>query len=143
MTCRRSLTVGAEASSRRTETRRPQSLPALSMTTVTLVSTHTHTGAVHTKTLFCENAHVLHRFGRPSIRILKMQRLKTHFFENSSQGEEIRKRNPPIFMWTAKPHTFQNNDGITLPSTSEPRDVSQQQQQWRWTTCLCSYCSRY
>ena len=49
-------------------------------------------GAVHTKTLFCENVHVLHRFGRPSIRILKTQRLKTYFFETGSQGREIRKR---------------------------------------------------
>ena len=44
------------------------------------------TGAVQTRTLFCENAHVLHCFGRPSTRILKTQRLKMHFFENGSQG---------------------------------------------------------
>ena len=93
------------------------------------------------KTLFCENAHVLHRFGRLSTRILKTQRLKMHFFETGSQGGEIRKRSTRVFMWTANPHTFQNDDAIAppldlLPLTSEPRDVSQQQQQqWR-TTCL-------
>uniref|UniRef100_A0A671U678 Phospholipase A2 n=1 Tax=Sparus aurata TaxID=8175 RepID=A0A671U678_SPAAU len=44
----------------------------------------TCSGAVQTRTLFCENAHVLHRFGRLSTRILKTQRLKTHFLENGS-----------------------------------------------------------
>ena len=35
--------------------------------------------------LFCENF-VLHLFGQLSTLILKTQRLKTHFFENGSQG---------------------------------------------------------
>ena len=64
------------------------------------------TGPVQTTTLFCENTRVLHRFGRPSIRILKTQRLKMHLFENGSQGGEIQKRSPPVFMWTANPLTF-------------------------------------
>ena len=71
--------------------------------------------AVHTKTLFCENAHVLHHLGRPSTRILKTQRLKRHFFENGCQGGEIQKRSPPVFMWTANLHTFRNDDAIAPP----------------------------
>ena len=54
---------------------------------------------------FFENAHVLHLFGQPSIRILK-----PHFFENGSQGWEIRKRIPPVLMCTANPHTSHNNN---------------------------------
>ena len=71
-------------------------------------------------------SHVLHRFGRPSTQILK-----THFFENGSQGGTIRKCSPPVFVWTANLsifHTFQNDDAIApplhlQPSTTEPRDV--------------------
>ena len=93
--------------------------------TTTSVPVDIASGAVHTKTLFCENAHILHRFGRPSTRILKTQRLKTHFFETRSQGGEIQKCSPPVFMWTANLHTFQNDDAIAppldlLPLTSEP-----------------------
>ena len=85
-------------------------------------------GAIQMRTLFCENAHVLHCSGRPPTRILKTQCLKTHFFENGSQGGEIRKRSPPIFMWMANPHTFQNDDAIApsrnlLSLTSEPCNV--------------------
>ena len=36
---------------------------------------------VQTRTLFCENTHVLHRFGRLSTRILKTLCLEMHFFE--------------------------------------------------------------
>ena len=79
-----------------------------------------------------ENAllrNVLRCFGRPSTQILKTQRLRTHFFDSGSQGGKIRKSSPPIFLWTANPHTFQNDDAIAplldlLPSTSEPRDIS-------------------
>ena len=39
-------------------------------------------------------------------------------FENGSQGGEIRKHSPPVLMWTAIPHTFQNDDAI-----APPRDV--------------------
>ena len=48
--------------------------------------TESNLGAVQTRKLFCENTHVLHRFGRPSTQILKTQCLKMHFFENGSQG---------------------------------------------------------
>ena len=65
---------------------------------------------VQTRRLFCKNAHVLHSFGCLSTWILK-----THFFENESQGGKIRKRSPSIFVWTAIPHTYQNNDAITPP----------------------------
>ena len=61
------------------------------------------------------NAHALHRFGRLSTRILKTQRLKTHFIDNGSQGGEIQKRSPPVVMWTANLHTFRNNDAIAPP----------------------------
>ena len=67
-------------------------------------------GAVQTRTLFGENAHVLHRFGRPSTRILK-----THFFENGSQCGKIQKGSPPVFVWTVNPYTFQNDDAIAPP----------------------------
>ena len=78
--------------------------------------------------LLCENAHVLHRFGH-FFAVLKMQCLKMHFFENGSQGGEIRKRSPPVLVWTANLDTFQNNVAIAppldlLPLTSEPRNVS-------------------
>ena len=74
-----------------------------------------HSEAVHTKTLFCENAHVLHHFGQPSTRILKTQCLKTHFFENGSQGGKTWKHRPPVLVWTVNPHTFQNDDAIAPP----------------------------
>ena len=45
----------------------------------------------------------------------KQESLKTHFFENGSQGGEIRKHSPRAFMWTANPHTFQNDDAIAPP----------------------------
>ena len=67
---------------------------------------------------FAKNAQVLHRFGWPYTRILKRQRLKTHFFEKGSQGGKIRKRSPPVVMWTANPHTFQNDTASPHPSTS-------------------------
>ena len=60
----------------------------------------------------CKNAHVLHRFGRLSTQILKMQSLKTHFSETRSQGGEIRKHSPRVFMWTANLHTVRNDDAI-------------------------------
>ena len=54
-----------------------------------------------------------------------MQCLKTQSFENRCQGEKIQKRSPPILVWMANPHTFQNDDAIAppldlLPPTSEP-----------------------
>ena len=91
--------------------------------------------AVHTKTLLhentctisCENAHVLHRFGCLSTRILKTQHLKMH--KMGLRVKKIRERSPPVFMWTANPCTFRNDDATTppfnlLPLTSEPRDVA-------------------
>ena len=35
--------------------------------------------------------------------------------ENGSQGGKIRKRSPPVLVWTANPHTFRNDDAITQP----------------------------
>ena len=36
-------------------------------------------------------------------------------FLNRSQGGKIRKHSPPVFMWTANPYTFQNDDVIAPP----------------------------
>ena len=69
--------------------------------------------AVCTKMLFCEKKHALRRFVRPYTRILKTQRLKTHFFETESQCGKTQKRSPPVFMCTAKTITLSPH-----PSTS-------------------------
>ena len=58
-----------------------------------------------------------------------MAKLKMPLFENRSQGGKIRKRSPPVLVWTVNPHTFQNDEAIAppldlLPLTSEPRNVS-------------------
>ena len=58
----------------------------------------------HSFAFSCESSHVLHRLGQPSTQILKTQWLKTHFFENGSQGGKIRKRSPPVLVWTVNLH---------------------------------------
>ena len=64
---------------------------------------------LQTTTLFGENAHVLHRFGRPSTRILK-----THFSENVSGWKNL-KTQPAVVVWTANPHTSRNDGAIAPP----------------------------
>ena len=89
---------------------RPSTLPPLSL-------------AVQTRMLFCENAHVLHRFGRPSTRILKTQRLKTHFFENGSQGGKIKNAALP-FSCGQRIHIFSKTmTPSPHPSTSYHRPL--------------------
>ena len=91
--------------------------------------------------LFCVNDAETHD---PSTRILKTQRLKTHFLETGSQGGEIRKRSPPVLVWTVNPHTFRNDDAIAPPRPL----ASELWTTWRLpttTACVCvsySPCSR-
>ena len=67
---------------------------------------------------------------------------QTHFSENGSQGGEIRKRSPPVVVWTANPHTFQTDDAIAPPLNLWTLQCLITKQQRR-TTCLCWGCRRY
>ena len=75
------------------------------------------------------------------------QRLKCTFLKTGLRVAKSNNAALLVLVWTANPHTLWNDDVIAppldlLPPTSEPRDVSWQQQQWR-TTCLCSCHRRY
>ena len=66
------------------------------------------------------------------------QRLKIHFSENESEGGKIRERSPPVLVWTANPHTFQNDDAIAPPLNLLPPTSHNNNNNGGLHACVCA-----